>query len=94
MTGSPFINSITPLYGSIYGGTLITITGNGFSSLTTLNFGSLYDSNTCTNKLSSIKLDQFSCITPKSNSQPQSTFIIKFVFKIKNAIFVIFSNKI
>ena len=30
MTGIPFVNLIFPLFGSIYGGTLLNISGNGF----------------------------------------------------------------
>jgi hypothetical protein len=42
VTGLPVVASIDPVYGSIHGGTMVTITGNGFGTIldTTVVFGS------------------------------------------------------
>ena len=57
VTGMPSIKSISPSSGSIYGGTVLTLTGNGFTTDTSVKL----DSSVCT--VISATLDTLTCLT-------------------------------
>ena len=57
VTGMPNLKSISPSSGSIYGGTVLTLTGNGFTTGTSV----LLDSSVCT--VISATLDTLTCLT-------------------------------
>ena len=59
IVGIPSIKLINPKYGSLYGGTLLTITGNGFDSIQDTQV--LIGSKNCT--LLSVSSTQITCVT-------------------------------
>ena len=65
----PKIASMTPSTGSIYGGTVVAITGNGFSSQTVAVFGD----STCT--ITKFSLNSLSCVTSSHSDQQVSVQI-------------------
>ena len=54
----PFIQSITPTTGSVYGGSVVTLIGNGFSSTTSTVF---LDTAKCV--VTQATLGQLKCLT-------------------------------
>lgn len=61
VTGLPSIDSLQPSSGSTYGGTLLTIQGNGFDQTTKVNFGS----SSCS--IRSVKINRLTCVTGSNN---------------------------
>ena len=61
MTGLPSVDSIEPASGSIYGGTLITVQGNGFDKTTIVKLGSVL----CTIK--SVSINTLACVAGSNN---------------------------
>ena len=57
VTGSPSLSTISPLIGSIYGGTLLTLNGNGFDSTTRV----LLHTSEC--KIVSFTVNSLTCLT-------------------------------
>ena len=69
LVGSPLIQSITPNTGSVNGGTILTINGNGFDKNTQVSI----DSVKC--NIISIKINELKCIT-KNHVAATSSFSI------------------
>lgn len=69
LVGKPSIQTITPGSGSTFGGTILTLTGNGFSKTTQV----LIDTVKCS--LISIKVNELKCVTG-SHSASTSSFSI------------------
>ena len=61
VTGLPSVDLIEPASGSIYGGTLITVQGNGFDKTTIVKLGSVL----CTIK--SVSINTLACVTGSNN---------------------------
>jgi len=76
--GEPLLQSISPASGSINGGTLITITGNGFDETTT---SISIDNTVC--KIVSVSIDQVTCLT----SAHSSATGLNFQVSVKNTQF-------
>jgi hypothetical protein len=57
------VRSINPSSGSIHGGTLVTLTGNGFSSNNVVKF----DSSTCS--ILSVSFNELKCLTSAHAAQ-------------------------
>ena len=57
VTGLPSLKSLSPSSGSVYGGTILTITGNGFTTGTVINL----HTSTCT--VIEAALDKLTCLT-------------------------------
>ena len=76
VTGLPLIKDISPSIGSLNGGTILTISGNGFvSDSTTVLVGS----SVCF--VTHVTLDQVTCIT-SAHAVGTVSFAIKLVFSI------------
>ena len=67
---------MTPSKGSVYGGTVVTITGNGFHAIenTQVKFGS----SVC--KVTSVAVNSLTCVTSAGTSG-QATVAIRLLFK-------------
>ena len=57
VTGLPSLKSISPSSGSVYGGTILTLTGNGFTASTTVAL------HTATCAVINATLDTLTCLT-------------------------------
>ena len=66
MQGIFSLKSITPNSGSIYGGTVVVLDGNGFTLNSTVKLGS---SSTC--KVVNASINSISCITSDSSQAQQ-----------------------
>ena len=73
ITGLPSITGISPSSGSIYGGTLVKITGNGFSPKTTVTIGS----SQCNVVL--VEVNKLECFTAAANTQGNNSVTIRFI---------------
>lgn len=69
VTSLPAISSIAPNSGSIYGGTLVKINGNGFSANTSVKF----DSADC--KIIQLSLSSITCMTSAHAAQNTNSII-------------------
>ena len=72
VTGEGCIQSITPNSGSLHGGTLITIIGNGFTSKSNVHIGN----SIC--RVTSASISQLECIT--SAVEEEGRFTIQIVY--------------
>jgi hypothetical protein len=57
VTGLPSLKSISPSSGSVYGGTILTLTGNGFTT------GTVISLHTATCTVIDAALDKLTCLT-------------------------------
>jgi len=71
ITGYGTISSVFPSSGSIYGGQMVTISGNGFSDKTTVSFGS----SMC--KIIEYSINQLKCVSSE-HSEGSTNLIIKY----------------
>ena len=70
--GQPFIKEIKPLSGSIFGGTIMKINGNGFTSGVIINLGSA----NC--RVINITLNEIFCIS-SAHEQAKTNITIRLV---------------
>ena len=77
VTGKPAVFSMNPTNGSVYGGQIITLTGNGFSGNSVITIGPA----TC--RIISYKVDKATCIIDEtSDPYPEYySYTVKFCFE-------------
>lgn len=84
ITGLPSITGISPSSGSTNGGTLVTITGNGFSSKTTVTIGN----SQC--NVVSVEVNKLQCFT---TAKAEGEYSVTIRFKLYNLPFCVFKTK-